>query len=123
MESRREFGNRGEEIAAEYLVRKGMKVLARQARTHFGEIDLVCDLQGEVVFVEVKTRAGDEYGYPEESITRQKWRHMVSCAEAYIIERSWEGRSYRIDVVSISMKPGEEPSIVHFPAVDGPYGR
>ncbi len=117
---RREFGTEGEEVAAEFLRGKGMEVMERQARTRFGEIDLVCRDGDEVVFVEVKTRKTDEFGPPETSITPTKFRHMARAAEAYIEERKWEDRPWRLDVVAIQLKETGDPEILHFPAIDGP---
>ena len=118
-DSRRIFGTEGEDIAAEFLQGKGMEIVARQARTRFGEIDLVCLDRGEVVFVEVKTRASQEFGPPEAAITRAKFGHMARAAEAYMQKRAWEARPWRLDVVAISMKENH-PEILHFPSVDSP---
>lgn len=100
----------------------GMRVLDRQVRTAFGEVDLVCEDGDEVVFVEVKTRRSDEFGYPEEAVTPAKFRHMVASAEAVLSERGWEARFWRLDVVAIRLLPGADPEIVHLKAVDRPYG-
>jgi putative endonuclease len=121
-DARREFGNAGEDLAASFLVRGGMRVLDRQARTAFGEADLVCEDGDEVVFVEVKARQSDGYGYPEEAITPTKFRHMVAVAEALLSERGWERRYWRLDVVAIRLVSGADPEIVHLKAIDRPYG-
>ena len=71
-DERRIFGTRGEDIAAEFLCSKGMKLIDRQARTKHGEIDLVMFDNETVAFVEVKARRSKAFGYPEESITRSK---------------------------------------------------
>lgn len=121
-DARREFGDAGEDLAASVLVRGGMRVLDRQVRTAFGEVDLVCEEGEEIVFVEVKARQSDEFGYPEEAITPGKFRRMVASAEALLSERGWEKRFWRIDVVAIRLIPGADPDVVHFRAVDRPYG-
>ena len=123
MDPRRAFGNEGESLAAEYLRRKGMTIREKQVRTEHGEIDLVCEQDGELVFVEVKTRQTDTSGPPEASITPSKFRSMKKCAEAYVMERALEAKPWRLDVVSIWLKEGQaEPEILHFEAVDRPYG-
>lgn len=118
---RRVFGTEGEDVAAAFLEGKGISVLERQARTHFGEIDLVCRDGDEVVFVEVKTRTSEEFGPPEAAITPTKFRHMARAAEAYIEERKWEDRPWRLDVIAIQLKETGDPEILHFPAVDSPH--
>ena|SRR3989339_1134838 len=122
MDARKAFGDVGENLAASFLVQGGMRILDRQVRTHRGEVDLVCEDGDEIVFVEVKTRQSDEFGFPEEAITPSKFRHMRACAEAILSERGWEARLWRLDVVAIRVLPGRDPEVVHFKSVDGPYG-
>lgn len=122
MDARKEFGDAGENLAASFLSRAGMRVLDRQVRTAFGEVDLVCEDGDEIVFVEVKTRRSDEFGYPEEAVTPSKFRHMAASAEAVLSEHGWEKRFWRLDVVAIRLLPGEDPEIVHLKAIDRPYG-
>lgn len=123
MNTRRQTGNDGESYAATMLLQKGYRILARQARTPAGEIDLVAEHADEVVFVEVKTRTSHRYGVPEEAITRAKWNHMLRSAEYYLQAHGWEDRPYRIDVVAITFRTMEEPEVLHVEAVDGPYER
>jgi putative endonuclease len=122
VDARRKFGNDGEALAAEYLVRKGFLIRGTQVRTPVGEIDIVAEHGNELVFVEVKTRIGNSHGYPEESITPAKWRHMCQSAETYMAEHALQERPFRIDVMAIQIHAAG-PEILHFEAVDGPYGR
>lgn len=122
MDSRKSFGDAGEAFAAAHLARVGLRIIDRQVRTVFGEVDLVCEDGDEIVFVEVKTRQSDEFGYPEEAVTPSKFRHMVASAEAVLSERGWEKRFWRIDVVAIRLLPGADPEVTHLKAVDRPYG-
>ena len=119
---RRAFGDSGEDLAAAFLERAGMTVLDRNVRTAVGEADIVAEETGEIVFVEVKTRQSDEFGWPEESITPTKFRHMQLTAEAILSERGWESRFWRLDVIAIRIPDGGEPEIVHLRNVDKPYG-
>ena len=121
-DSRRQLGNRGEHLAELFLIKNGMKILARQFRTPFGEIDLVGKVGDELVFVEVKTRLTDTHGYPEESVTREKIKHLVKSAQSYLQSHQAEDQAWRIDVVAIRSLDGREPEIVHFKALDLPYG-
>jgi putative endonuclease len=98
---RREFGDAGEDIARAYLTKKGYRCLASNHRTRWGEIDLVMEDGGVVVFVEVKHRSNDIYGSPEEAITPWKMKHMVRAALFYIQNTHLAGRMIRFDVVSI----------------------
>lgn len=117
MDQRRTFGNSGEALAAGHLERQGLRVLERQYRTNAGEIDLVAQDGEEIVFVEVKTRRGVEYGYPEAAVTRSKLNHIVAAGEFFLRERSLEAQPWRVDVIAIRDLPGGEPEIVHFRGV------
>ena len=112
MSHNQRIGKWGEEVAAEYLAGRGYEILARNARTPYGEIDIVAK-QGEIViFVEVKTRTSNKMGLPEESINTRKRQHMLSAAEHYTAEHEID--HWQIDVISIEGKPGSTPKITYF---------
>jgi putative endonuclease len=113
------LGRWGETAAADFLVRHGYTVLERNARTPYGELDLVVFVESgalpAVVFVEVKTRASDTLGPPEISITGRKRAHLLAAAQAYLQSHPDLPSDWRVDVVSISGAPGRgEPEILHF---------
>jgi len=97
------LGRRGEDIAHRYLQRSGVVVVARNYRTPggSGEIDLVGWDHGTLVFVEVKSRASDEYGSPDRAVGEDKRRHMIRAARHYArhAEAPWE--RVRFDVVNV----------------------
>lgn len=105
-----DIGDRGEELAAEHLEEVGFRVLERNYHFERNEVDLVCldpDGGGEIVFVEVKTRSGEEYGVPEASITDEKKESLVEVARAYLHERKLEGAPARFDVVGVRLTGGD----------------
>ena len=118
------FGDRGERAAARYLKRQGMRILARQHRSRLGEIDLVALDAGCVVFVEVKTRASDAAGRPEEAVTAAKQRQLTRLALEYLKRRGWLGRkSARFDVVAVTWPADRRrPEIVHYRNAFEPTG-
>jgi putative endonuclease len=101
--ARKRLGNAGEEIAARELVRRGYVVRERNWRCPEGELDLVAEQGETLVFVEVRTRRGDRFGTPEESITLAKRAHLVAAAQAYLEAHSMQDCDWRIDVVAIEM--------------------
>ncbi len=118
--SQKTTGDLGEEIAAQYLEKKGLRVLDRNYRFSRAEVDLVCfepaeqpNRGGEIVFVEVKTRHGTGFGHPEDAVTREKQINIIRAARAYLYERKLEGAMCRFDVVSIVIA-GKTPEIEHF---------
>jgi len=117
MHERRRFGNEGEELAARYLEQKGYTMVARQWRHAIGELDLVADYRGELVFIEVKSRKSTRFGYPEAAVTGTKLRKLRMLAEAYVGQTGWRGR-YRIDVVSVLVgTAGSIPDILQIEGV------
>lgn len=106
------FGIQGEDIAVDYLRRKGYVILDRNWRSGHKEIDIVARDGDVVVFVEVKARANNFYGRPEDAVTRQKMHRLVLAADAYIRYYAIDA-DIRFDVVSIIGSMGK-PYIKHY---------
>lgn len=110
-------GRKGEEIACNYLEKKGYGVVERNFRTRFGEIDIVCYDKKILVFVEVKTKIGHDFGEPEEMVNRSKVGKVKRMAEVYLQDNNLDV-ACRIDVVAIVLFPdGKIESIKHHEAV------
>ena len=115
------MGKRGEELAARHLTEHGYRILERNWRWGQGEIDLVAEKDGEVVFVEVKARRSHAFGAPEEAVTHAKRRKLVQTAYAYLSQASREEASWRIDVVALDLDAqGEVTRLEHIvSAIEG----
>ena len=98
--SRRGLGNWGEEKAARFLEDKGYKVLDRNVRTRLGEVDIVAEDKGTVVFIEVKTRSSNRFGRGEESVSLAKQRRLLRLAFQFMKAKSLTGKDFRFDVLS-----------------------
>jgi len=90
-------------LAAEKLISDGYRILERNFRCHYGEIDLVAEDEHDLIFIEVKTRRGDAYGCPEEAVTVRKQRKIVQIAHYYLDFYGYLERSWRVDVVAVQM--------------------
>jgi len=99
--SNQSFGKIGEAAAAEYLKNLGYKILARNFRTRWGEIDIIARDGDCLVFAEVKTRADEHYGAPEEAVTRAKQEHLVKAAQIYLSQARQAHALWRIDVLAL----------------------
>ena len=106
------LGREGEDRAAKFLAKKGYKIIERNYSTRSGEIDLVALHNGEVVFVEVKTRTSDAYGAPELAVTPQKQRRMIKAALGYIKYKKLHQVPCRFDVVAITTTAGQEVELI-----------
>jgi putative endonuclease len=104
-------GNRGENLAADYLKKKGFDIVARNYRFKRCEIDLIARRDNWTIFVEVKTRSSLSYGQPEEFVSTQQARRIFEAAEEYIFSTNWHGH-IRFDIVSVKLGP--IPEIMHF---------
>ena len=96
-------------MAVSFLRRRGYRILERNYSCSYGEVDLVAEESGDIVFVEVKTRAGVGYGEPAEAVTIHKQRQIMRVAEHYRIDKKLGGVPCRFDVVSIVAEPGKKP--------------
>jgi len=127
---RQKLGEWGEGIAASFLCERGYTILERNARTPYGEIDLIAHqdcthhgvaqaqafVSGSVtVFVEVKTRSSTAYGLPEESVTLRKQAHLLAAAQAYLQAHPELEGDWRIDVIAVQRQSADsQPVITHF---------
>ena len=102
MTDRIKTGAKGEQIATDYLKNKGYTILERNWRSNRKEIDIIAEYQNLIVFVEVKTRKSDYYGYPEESVTPIKQEHILQAAEDYILLHDVH-KEIRYDIISVIM--------------------
>ncbi|MCF8236799.1 MAG: YraN family protein [Saprospiraceae bacterium] len=107
-----QIGQRGENLATEYVIRKGMKILARNWRSGRQELDIIALDGDQVVFIEVKTRSSQRFGQPIEFITATKQDHMVKAATQWLMTEGWEGE-FRFDLIGILSYPDEPAQIQH----------
>ncbi len=112
-----QLGRRGEKLAARFLRRTGLKILARNYRCPSGEADIIAlDGGGEVetiVFVEVKTRSSARHVDPESAVDGRKQRQVARAAQYYLSGRDAGEMAVRFDVVSVLIVDGGEPEVRH----------
>lgn len=108
------LGNKGEDIASEFLQKENYQILERNWRNSYQEIDLIALDKKTLVFVEVKTRITSKYGYPESAITKNKQRQLFKAAEVYLNKCKNEFSDLRFDVISILLSEKSEEKVQHF---------
>lgn len=108
---KQELGRRGEQIAADYLAARRMRILDRNWRSTHGELDLVVQDATHVVAVEVKTRSGTGYGSPLQAITPQKAARIRRTLFDWVREHKMRGAALRMDVIGIVIRAGEPPKL------------
>jgi putative endonuclease len=108
------IGKMGEEFAGKYLEKYGYKIIERNYRTKYAEIDLIARKGREMVFVEVRTKRGENFGTPEETINKKKLRKIWGNVRAYVAWKRWKGSS-RVDAICIVLKlDGEIDRLNHY---------
>ena len=117
-DARQILGKLGEDLACAELERRGYAILERRYRTKFGEIDIVAREDGTTVFVEVKTRVGEQFGGGAEALTAWKQRRITQMAVDYLARHRLHDRPCRFDVVTIEMGGGEPRIQVYAHAFD-----
>ena len=107
-------GTWGEGLAAGYLESNGVKVIGRNIRTPYGEIDLLGEEECQILFIEVKTLKNKLFGDPEVSISQVKQNHMSNSALHYLQENNLLDVDWRIDVIAVNAAEGQTPEIKWF---------
>jgi putative endonuclease len=110
----KDLGRTGEEIACRRLRERGYEIVARGFRWSRGEIDIVARDGGTLVFVEVKTRADESHGRPEEAVTPGKQRQLRRIAQAYLVAHPAPGVDCRFDVIAILYRGPDDYRFEHF---------
>ena len=101
----KQLGKNGEDIAEKFLIKQGYKILERNRHfSRYCEIDIIAQDKDTLVFVEVKTRKTEICGHPLEAITKTKYKNIRTGLSLYLQENP-NYKKYRIDVVSILLKP------------------
>lgn len=108
------LGLRAESMAAEYLQKLGYTILARNWRRPEGELDLVAGRDGLCVFVEVRSRTGDERGHPLETIDARKRGRVRRAAAMYIDAERPSATVFRFDAIGVTFASDDRPpELVH----------
>src|SRR5688500_4570045 len=108
---RQSLGKLGENLACAALTQRGYAIIATRYRTKYGEIDIVARDGETTVFVEVKTRAGDEFGGAAAAVTAWKQRRVAQMAMDYLARHALHDTRCRFDVVTVDVVSGQAPRV------------
>ncbi|NDK56891.1 YraN family protein [Pontibacter fetidus] len=104
-------GQLGESMAQLYLQEQGYTILEKNYRYKRAEIDIIAQKDSLLIFVEVKTRTTDTFGFPETAVGSKKEKLLLDAAEEFILSYSWH-QEIRFDIVSVTLT--NPPAILHF---------
>lgn len=103
-----ELGKQGEQLARDYITQHAFSILSVNWRYSYYEIDIIASREDVLHFIEVKTRSNTRFGFPEESVDRQKMKKIMSAADHYLyLHPGWKWVQY--DVLSICIYKDQVP--------------
>ncbi len=117
MTKKRDIGDKGEEIASNYLIKNGWKIIERNFRKPWGEIDIIAkDKKGILVFVEVKTMNKNENIKPEDNLTKSKLEKLKRTSSGYAAAHNdlLGKRGWRIDLIAIDILTDINKDVIDF---------
>lgn len=118
MTLRKELGNKGERLAEEYLKGRKYKILEKNFRSWFGEIDIIAQEEKEIVFVEVKTKSSHNFGSPEQEFNLVKRRKFKRAIQSWLWENKITGDNWRVDLLTLDYsqvsRDSRNPQIRHY---------
>jgi putative endonuclease len=119
MLTRAEIGALGEQLAADHLAALGLRILARNWRCRYGELDVIAadPTTNMVVFVEVKTRTGDGFGGLAQAVTESKARRLRRLAAIWLATQDQRWAGVRIDVIGVRIGRRRTPEISHLQGI------
>lgn len=116
--TRIQLGALGEQLAVGHLSSSGLRIITRNWRCRYGEIDVIAeDADGTVVFVEVKTRTGDGFGGLAHAVTPQKVRRLRRLAGVWLAGQDQRWPAIRLDVIGVRVGRRREPEVFHLEGV------
>ena len=115
--TRQELGAFGEQVAVGHLQNLGLRILQRNWRCRYGELDVIAADEHTLVFVEVKTRTGDGFGGLECAVTPQKVRRLRRLAALWLAGQDADWADLRIDVVGVRIGRSRTPEVMHLRGV------
>lgn len=113
MSNRKHIGNKGEQFATNFLFANGYEVLHTNFRFGRAEVDIIAKHDSTLIFLEVKTRKNNEFGFPETFVSDAQKERIYSAAEEYVNKSDWKGE-IRFDILAIIWDGKSEPTMEHF---------
>lgn len=102
------LGKTGEDLAAAYLTERGYQLLHRNWRYSHYEIDIIALREGKLHFVEVKMRSSNQYGFPEEAVTKKKFKRLLNAADEFLHQHP-QYRHVQYDILAITQHRNQPP--------------
>jgi len=112
MNYKNKIGNFGQQLAGHFFQKRQYKILEQNYQQRSGEIDLILEKDGQIVFAEVKTRLSENFGLPEEAIDSAKKEKIYQTGLQYLAEKGIEHDNFRIDCLAIVIDKAKKRAII-----------
>lgn len=106
------IGSFGQQLAADFLKQRNYQIVAQNYYTRLGEIDLIAIKDGQLIFVEVKTRLSEKFGLPEEAVTDRKKEKMYQTALQYLEKEKVNHDNFRFDIIAVQINKVKKSAII-----------
>ena len=97
-------GKIGEDLACKFLKKSGYKIVEKNYRSRYGEVDIVANDSDSLCFIEVKARSSTNYGLPEEFVDKKKQQKIVKTTLLYLEKKNENSKNIRFDIVSVDLE-------------------
>ncbi|WP_313502401.1 YraN family protein [Kaistella carnis] len=112
MAEHNDFGNLAEQLAADFLEKKGYKILVKNFRYQKAEIDIIASFENLIIIVEVKARGSDVFMEPQEAVTKKKIKSLVMAADFFMKDRNLD-QEVRFDIIAVLPDERKKLQITH----------
>lgn len=112
MAEHNDFGNLAEQLAADFLEKKGYKILVKNFRYQKAEIDIIASFENLIIIVEVKARGSDIFMEPQEAVTKKKIKSLVMAADFFMKDRNLD-QEVRFDIIAVLTDERKKLQITH----------
>ena len=113
MSRQKTFGKLGEDCAVKFLEANGYTIVARNFRIRSAEIDIIAQIDGVIIFAEVKTRSDIRHGLPREAVNLRKQKKIIEAAGVFLQDENFADCACRFDVIEVYLRGGLVEEINH----------
>jgi putative endonuclease len=103
MNYKQKVGKFGENLAKNYLINKGYKIIEQNYQNSYQEVDILANFRGETVFIEVKTRTSNTFGRADEAVSERKINNLLKVMDEYLFTRKIDPDKARLDLIAIDI--------------------
>ncbi|MBA3047341.1 YraN family protein [Patescibacteria group bacterium] len=108
MNHNQKVGQFGEKLAIDYLTRKGYKIIDKNIKISYREIDVIARKNNGLIFIEVKTRTSDKFGFADEAVSSKKIKRLKTAISAYLKNDNSGLKNLRLDLIAIDINKGKK---------------